>query len=674
MISRSKNDFKLFAVMMAIMVFFYNIPQAMALEVDTHRVINEFIAQDTFNGFSLDEYLKKQLGMHDGIKTDVQNQKIFLWLGDGGETEDKPGWCIPYWRSRNHFHNPIDNSGFSGVWDTGIFSGISAIEWVLKPAGSQSCGHYSWNDARAYYFNALTSPDEATRETNYAKTFRALGQVMHLVQDMSVPEHTRNNGHYFGYDYEKWVDEPINRAAISSYNPASLKFFTPNALYPLSIINLFDTERYNGTNPDDTLQGAIGLSEYTNANFLSPDTIFTNFAYPAYTDMSEQIDNKTLYLVKNGDEGTEKYLARAHNFYKYLPPDYKKLALTTNDNKVHSNYANNLIPRAIGYSSQALSYFFRGEFEVDAVPVIIDDNIWGIASFITNMTQTNETLVNGGLFSLMYDPEIGSAVSCAATLQSDLAYNENTRVPLWFDQPINISDLESFRNAVCTVAFQGGLGTEAGAVIGKVFKLETALNFNEDWYSLEGNYPWDHTTADDNPDNGATINEVLNGVLIKDNIRFADADDQEEKARYNSTRLNLMDAGNPNGIPITASTYIEYKIDDMSIVNKPEAPPGYTSDYQVVWLHFNNGLIIELSYDAGISASAKTAYWSFFPGYIMIDNIYEMFQAYNIAIPEPLYLESISFSQQLLPSPDSPLDTSQHMEVDYFRIIDGKTG
>ncbi|MBU4035253.1 MAG: hypothetical protein KKA35_02375, partial [Proteobacteria bacterium] len=65
--------------------------------------------------------------------------------------------------------------------------------------------------------------------------------------------------------------------------------------------------------------------------------------------------------------------------------------------------------------------------------------------------------------------------------------------------------------------------------------------------------------------------------------------------------------------------------------------------------------------------------WIFYPGNIMIDNIYEIFQAFGIEIPGPLYLESICFSQQLLPSPDSPLDTSQHMKVDYFRIIDGKT-
>jgi len=256
MISRSKKDFKLFTVMVAIMAFFYNIPQTMALEVETHRLINEFVAQNTLSGFSLDDYLKKQLGMHDGIKTDVKNQKIFLWVGDGGEKEDSYIGI----RCLNHFHDPISNTGLAGQY--------SARQWALMDAGSQSVlfENYSWYDARSYYYTALTALDKLTRETHYAKTFRALGQVMHLVQDMSVPEHARKDIH-LGSDYELWAK---SKKATSISNYPSIPFI-PTALYPLSIWNLFDTEQYNGTNPGIPVHGDMGLSEYSNANFLSPD-------------------------------------------------------------------------------------------------------------------------------------------------------------------------------------------------------------------------------------------------------------------------------------------------------------------------------------------------------------------------------------------------------------------
>jgi hypothetical protein len=90
----------------------------------------------------LDQYLKKQIGMKAGIENILNNQRAWRWIKEGGEYEDKPSGCISYWRSRNHFHNPIDNSGFSGLWDMDIFSSISAMSWVLQPVDSQGCGHY----------------------------------------------------------------------------------------------------------------------------------------------------------------------------------------------------------------------------------------------------------------------------------------------------------------------------------------------------------------------------------------------------------------------------------------------------------------------------------------------------------------------------------------------------
>jgi hypothetical protein len=50
-----------------------------------------------------------------------------------------------------------------------------------------------WDNARKYFYSALTSPGKAIREDSYAKTFQAVGQVMHLLQDMAVPAHVRND-------------------------------------------------------------------------------------------------------------------------------------------------------------------------------------------------------------------------------------------------------------------------------------------------------------------------------------------------------------------------------------------------------------------------------------------------------------------------------------------------
>jgi len=165
-----------------------------ALEVETHKTINTFIAQNSLNGFSFDTYLRNQLEFENGIKEKFNSLMAWECLRDGGEYEDLPFWYMPYLRSVNHFHNPLTKQGFSGIWGTGFLSGVSSIQWSQEPKNTQSPGgYYSWHDARDYFYSALTSTDKSTRDSNFANTFRGLGQLLHLVQDMSVPEHSRND-------------------------------------------------------------------------------------------------------------------------------------------------------------------------------------------------------------------------------------------------------------------------------------------------------------------------------------------------------------------------------------------------------------------------------------------------------------------------------------------------
>jgi hypothetical protein len=445
--NRSKKNFG--ALSFLILINLILIVQAFALDFKTHEAINSHIADENsaIYGNYLHGYLRSNLGMQNGVKTELNSKMAKEWLFEGGKCEDKPSWCVPYWRSRNHFHNPINNSGFSGWWDTGIFAGMSAIDWAMKPVHSQSCGYYSWNDARDYYYKALTSTDKATREMNFADTFRAIGQVMHLVQDMSVPEHTCNNGHYFFYDYEEWAKENLN---ISDYYDPAMTF-TPSAAYSLSINNLFDTHQYGGTNPGITSQSTIGLAEYSNANFLSQDTIFTDFVYPSYSDTAIRIEpdpvtqKDVLYLDKIGNGDNIHYLARALEFHNYLPTDYKKLALTLDDEKVYKSYASFLIPRAIGYSSQVLSYFFRGQLDVEMGA--------GSVKVKNGSTETME----GGAFGLYYDDANGVRSLVTSANVSTLAPGSEQTIS--FSPPTGAVSY--------MLVYNGKLGDEMNAVAGK---------------------------------------------------------------------------------------------------------------------------------------------------------------------------------------------------------------
>ena len=122
----------------------------------------------------------------------------------------------------NHFHNPLLPWGQSYMTDvpwvfqvcsaTGWSHQYSNVTWAtgylsLPPTGTptdetfpdswenvlESPAPNNWNNARAYYYRAVTSSLDVVRQTNFAKTFLAVGQVMHLLEDMAVPAHVRND-------------------------------------------------------------------------------------------------------------------------------------------------------------------------------------------------------------------------------------------------------------------------------------------------------------------------------------------------------------------------------------------------------------------------------------------------------------------------------------------------
>jgi hypothetical protein len=360
---------------------FLNTSLSYSLEVSTHEAINERIASGLFNGFSLDSYLKNNLGFTKGKDESVNGKKVYELIRDGGRYEDKPPWTLPYRRSVNHFHNPLTEQGFSGFFFGLLLSGDSSLLWAQKPLGTQSPGgYYSWYDARDYFYKALTLTNKTDREKNFSDTFRGIGQIMHLVEDSSVPAHTRNDGHLTGY--EKWVENNIN------INTINLIFFDNTILNRptsgLPIANIFDTNQYNGGNPNVAVGTYIGLAEYTNANFFSEDTINSqNFPYPRI-DSNTPIVTRSYtgqlgiyprqYYLKNccGETNAPNgYLLSVVDYFDYWRQKYPILSaglpkIPVLDDNVYNDYASLLIPRAVGYSAGLLNYFFRGTLEITA--------------------------------------------------------------------------------------------------------------------------------------------------------------------------------------------------------------------------------------------------------------------------------------------------------------------
>lgn len=100
-----------------------------SLSTATHRVINEHVSKSSFSDFTLNDYLKQQLGMTKGYDEKINGKEVFKWISDGGAYEDSGIRCL------NHFHDPIK--------DEGILGRYSALEWATLSVGAQTLSPFA---------------------------------------------------------------------------------------------------------------------------------------------------------------------------------------------------------------------------------------------------------------------------------------------------------------------------------------------------------------------------------------------------------------------------------------------------------------------------------------------------------------------------------------------------
>jgi hypothetical protein len=252
-----------------LLLFVYVIEPASCFEIDTHRMLNGIaINQPVGEGndtFYLDSYLFRPLEFSIwedswGRNRNITWRMVQEWIKEGGVSEDD------FPRYLNHSHDPLRPWDGAGIRILGYPFFSSSIVWAQKDKGTQYSGAYSWHDARDYYYKALSGATSAERLGWFQKTFRALGQIMHLVEDAAVPDHTRNDywhgpRAYFlnSTMFERWTDANLD---MFSFLPVSA--FTKeqvdqifgeegDAPAPVPISRIFDMNLHMpGTRPSIT--------------------------------------------------------------------------------------------------------------------------------------------------------------------------------------------------------------------------------------------------------------------------------------------------------------------------------------------------------------------------------------------------------------------------------------
>lgn len=490
-----------------------------------HPAINENAA---YQSQKFIEWLNK-FGFDDPVdilSKEVAGHSIKRWLRQGGTDEDGSIWGLRY---LHHFHDPLKTWDKAGLdIDTFPYSS-SSIEWSQLSTTNSLYNLWSWDWARLYYYNALVTGDEFY----YANTFKSLGHLMHLVADLAVPAHVRNDSHPGIPGPPTWKKDPYEIWAASEKGFGELNFtglsvdmsifnnYKENSLAPVPISALWDQDKYNMPNPDPSVTkdiipnlAEIGLAEYTNANFFSKDTMFVSYPpHPAGEDVAMPIDwsNPEMVVAEDGKTdyrpyiledagGTSPIRLAAAGYLTFNCMAIGHTGAPILDEMVYEDYASRLIPRAVGYSTALLDYFFRGTLEIsppaEYVYSVIDGGIVDgslnsqifskIKAKVRNSTATGEEMAAGELIAVAkykkligYQPDLSSGTPASDMRESQFSYSVSAEKELTQEEidGLNLTEGHDFTfdfsanpipagitDLYLQVVFKGTLGNEVGAV------------------------------------------------------------------------------------------------------------------------------------------------------------------------------------------------------------------
>ncbi|HPI24582.1 MAG TPA: hypothetical protein PL159_01340, partial [Candidatus Paceibacterota bacterium] len=247
----------------------------------------------------------------------------------GSEDEDEaPRWL-------NHFYDPVHNRGFKG--------GRSSKDWAQNPNAQAS---RPGNGVINGYFSDPNdhSWPRAIYEYTWGDKERALlslGHVLHLVQDATVPDHTRDDAHAFKKTYEKYAE----------------RFTTKN-------FRLADDLAGRGQEPirlDSLDEYFDNLAIFSNGNFFSDHTILDDYYNRPIVRNQEflELSDKKSHTFGIGDlEGVK--LMEIDKEIDFLEGKFKETYILDDiDNLVASDYWQHLSEKAVLGSAGVIELFFK---------------------------------------------------------------------------------------------------------------------------------------------------------------------------------------------------------------------------------------------------------------------------------------------------------------------------
>ncbi len=289
------------------------------------------------------------------------------WIIYGSVAEDADPRYI------NHFYNPKTGKGLKTT-ELGIkINGKPAKDWAQNQNYPYVIFDYSVGSIFKNY-----------KLGNKKRAFQGIGHILHLIQDMSVPAHTRDDPHPEGDPFESWAEN----------------------FYQIPNTNLIKITSINNT--------FNALASYSHDNFFSKDSVDINNCHDCFT-IIEKENNKNI-----------NYLARKLNNKTYKLISYEKTKngkLYVFNQQVHKSYWNLLSPKAVGYSAGTIDYFIKKFKKIDEETKEENKNkniLQKTIEKLKNLTQRNLEEINYSFGDIIF-PTINTTIK---TLRNIAKYNK----------------------------------------------------------------------------------------------------------------------------------------------------------------------------------------------------------------------------------------------------------
>lgn len=326
-----------YIILVLLGAFLFMYQSACAYETNTHGLLTQ-----------------EAVRLYNQHNTEFNGATWAPFLIDGARREDD----APRWM--NHFYDPVKNRGLSqdlaidplyqlGNWESSkewaqddtnqnkltyspVVSSILSLVETGKIQKFIPTSDFTWKKAQKYWIQG-----------DKEMALFTLGHIIHLIQDASVPDHTRNDSHAEGSPYEAFSGQ------YTIENPDT------NLLSQIKNINI--------EKKSSLADYFNGIALYSNNNFYSKDTIGIQSGYNLpQSEESEKIGSY-IYEKTKDENGNTIYLVARKNLanYSYMIGNGSETTLKERSGNliVLPNYWSLLSKKAVQYSAGVIDLFMK---------------------------------------------------------------------------------------------------------------------------------------------------------------------------------------------------------------------------------------------------------------------------------------------------------------------------